>query len=73
MYEIYPNIDIAICIFGCKTNKNVIAVTDTHDKNHLFSMAILTIESSLPVSLSCEDFIKSFANQNARRSLLKLK
>ena len=26
--EIYPNIDIAICIFVCKTNENVIVATD---------------------------------------------
>ena len=32
MYEIYPNIDIAICVFACKTNENVIAVTDMTKK-----------------------------------------
>lgn len=51
-----------------KTNKNVLAFTNKTRK-----MAILTIESSLLVSLSYEDIIKSFANQKAKCQLLKLK
>ncbi len=41
-------------------------------QERLNSMAILTIESSLLVSLPYEDIIKSYANKTARSQLLKL-
>ncbi|XP_025192614.1 uncharacterized protein LOC112592676 [Melanaphis sacchari] len=85
-YEMYPNIDIAIRIFvctpaaNCSTGrsfsclKRIKTYLRSQIKQERFnSMAILTIESSLLVSLPYKDIIKSFTNKTARRQLLKLK
>uniref|UniRef100_A0A2S2NB80 Zinc finger MYM-type protein 1 n=1 Tax=Schizaphis graminum TaxID=13262 RepID=A0A2S2NB80_SCHGA len=85
-YEMYPNIDIAIRIFVCTPAANCSTersfsclkriktyLRSQIKQERLNSMAILTIESSLLVSLPYEDIIKSFANKTARRQLLKLK
>lgn len=44
-----------------------------HTELQKYTFRSLTIKSSLLVSLSFEDIIKSFANQKARLQLLKLK
>jgi hypothetical protein len=80
LYNLYPNIEIALRMYLCTPATNCSAERSfsclKRVKNYLRSkmaderltnLAVLSIESELLISLDYDDIINSFANANARR------
>jgi hypothetical protein len=85
MKDLYPNIEIALWIFVSTPDTNCTAersfsvlkrmnnyLQSTMSQERLNSLAILTIESDLTLSLEYEDIIDDFSRIKSRKNLCKL-